>query len=118
MTPVPGRRGLEQHAAATEFAEDFMRNGVLVDGHVDHSLLGGFGGLADGLAHFVRLAETDADAAVVVTGDDERAEAEAASALDDLCASVDEDHLLRRFLWFLVELWIGRICFGIFFELA
>ena len=82
-----GRSWLEQHAAATEFAEDFMRDGVLVNGHIDHSLLRGFGGLADGLADFVGLAEADADAAVVVAGNDQSAEAEATSALDDLWRS-------------------------------
>ena len=39
-----------------------------------------------------------ADAALLVAHDDERAEIEAASALDDLGGAVDEDHLLGQLL--------------------
>ncbi len=52
-----GRGGLEQHATATEFADDFMRNGILVDGHLDHPFLRRLGRLANGLADFVGLAK-------------------------------------------------------------
>jgi hypothetical protein len=97
------RCGLKQHAAASKLTEDFVRNGIFVDGDVDHSLLGRFGGFANGLADFVGLAETNADATTVIAGNDQRTKAETPTTLDDLRAAVDEDHLLDRFLWFLLE---------------
>ena len=41
--------------------------------------------------NFVGLAVADADVALAVAGDDERAEAERSAALDDLGAAVDAD---------------------------
>jgi hypothetical protein len=53
--------------------------------------LASFGGLLDGAGDLVGLAVADADVALAVAGDDERAEAERAAALDDLRAAVDAD---------------------------
>ena len=58
------------------------------------SRLADFGRLADRLRHFARLAVAEADAALLVADDDERCEAEATSALDDLGDAVDVDQLV------------------------
>src|SRR6185369_293856 len=51
----------------------------------------------DRLGHLARLAQPDADVAGAVADDDDRAEAEAAAALDDLGHPVDlDDALLER----------------------
>ncbi len=89
-----GGGGLEQDAAAAEFPDDFMGDGVLADGDLDEGFAGGIGGLADRLGDLVGLAETEADAPGAIARDDEGAEGEAASAFDDLCASVDEHDFL------------------------
>ena len=54
------------------------------------------GGLADRLGDLVGLAETDPDLALAIPDNEERAEAEATSALHDLGASIDEDNLLEK----------------------
>ena len=64
--------------------------------------------LADGLGHFVRLAESDAHVTGFVTDDDERAEAEAPAALDDLGDAVDVDDALLELLF--VDLQSRRAC--------
>ena len=50
--------------------------------------------LADRLGHLARLAVAEADAALQVAHDDERGEAEALAALDDLGDAVDVHELL------------------------
>jgi hypothetical protein len=65
-------------------------------------LAGRIGSFADGFGDFVGLAETDADLAFAVTNDEERAEAEAATALDDFGASVNKDDLLEQIGFVLV----------------
>ena len=92
-----GRRRTQQHAATTELAHHLVRDRVLVHGHFDHRLAGGFGSLADRFGDLVGLAEPAAYLAVVVTRDDQRAERETASTFDDLGASVDEHDLFGRF---------------------
>jgi hypothetical protein len=52
--------------------------------HEDHVALGRFGRLADRFRHFARLAVTEADAALLVTNNDEGCKTEAAAALDTL----------------------------------
>src|SRR5204862_3192666 len=52
-------------------------------------------GLADGLAHLVRLAGGDADVPLPVAHGDQRVEAEPPAALDDLGDAVDGDHVLE-----------------------
>ena len=54
-----GRSRAEQHAAAAVLADDFMRDGVVAHGDLDHGFLGRLGSLANRFADFVRLAETD-----------------------------------------------------------
>jgi len=89
-----GRSGLEKDAAAAELADDLMRNRVVANCDLDEGFAGGIGSFANGLGDFVGLAEAEADLAGAVTGDDECAEGEAATALDDLGASVDENDFL------------------------
>src|SRR5687768_463520 len=53
--------------------------------------------LADGLGHFACLAQPDANMALAVTDNDDRAEREAPAALDHLGNAVDlDDTLLER----------------------
>ena len=64
----------------------------------NHLRAGEFAAATDRVRDFPRLAETDANAAFFVADDNERAEIEPASALDDLGGAVDEHHLLDEFL--------------------
>ena len=89
-----GGSGLEKDASTAEFADDLVGNRVFADGNFNQGFASGIGGFADGLGDFVGLAEAEADFAGAVAGDDEGAEGEAATALDDLGASVDEDNFL------------------------
>jgi recombinational DNA repair ATPase RecF len=54
-----------------------------------------FRSFADRLRYFIRLAKPDADFAVVIARDDQRAKAETAAAFHYLRAAVDKDHFLR-----------------------
>ena len=74
-----------------------MRDGGPDHGHGDHVLLGDVDALADGVRYFARLAQPCADAALAVTDDDERAEREAAPALDHFRDAVERDDLLLEF---------------------
>src|SRR5690606_29831164 len=89
-----GRGGLEEDLAAVGHAEHVMGNRVALELHVDHVLVGVGGALPDRLGNFVGLAVADADLALAVADNGERGEAEAAAALHDLGAAVDEDDLL------------------------
>jgi hypothetical protein len=94
MTPVPSDAGRSITWPGAEAADDVVRDRALGDGHLDHALLRLLDPLADRLRHLVRLAETEADAAVRVADDDQRAEAEAPAALHDLRDAVDVNDLL------------------------
>jgi hypothetical protein len=59
-------------------------------------LAGRIGGFADRFGDLVGLAETNADLAFAVPDDEKRAEAETATALHDLGASVDEDDFFEQ----------------------
>ena len=74
-----------------------MRNGVTAELDLDKILLGLLGALADALGHFLGLAVTDTDLALLVTDDDECSEAEATTALHDLGTTVDMNNLLDVF---------------------
>lgn len=60
IRPVPGGGGLQKHLAAAEFGVDFMRNRAVGDGDRAKLALGGFRSLADGVCHFIGLAEAEA----------------------------------------------------------
>src|SRR5262249_33959867 len=86
--------------------EDLARRVVLVDlvrdrradgGHADEMLLRVLDTLADGLGDLRGLAEAHTDGPAAVADDADRAEAEAAAALDDFGHAVDlDDALLER----------------------
>src|SRR3954468_18640276 len=86
----------EEDLAAVEFAEDLVRDRAALELHGNHALLGGLGGLLDGVGDLIGLAVADADVALAVADDRESGEAEATSALHDLGATVDEDDLLDQ----------------------
>src|SRR5271163_1304748 len=73
-----------------------MGDGGTAEGNRFEMLAGGIGGFADGFGDLIGLAKTDADLALAISHDEERAEAEAATALDDLGASVDEDNFFEQ----------------------
>ena len=62
--------------------------------HLDEVLLGVLDALADRFRNLAGLAQPDADVAGAVADDDDRAEAEAPAALDDLGDAVDLDDAL------------------------
>ena len=66
------RSWLEKNTTSTELTEDLMRNGVFVNGDIDHPFLRGLGGFADRLADFIGLAKADPNAAIVIARDDQR----------------------------------------------
>jgi hypothetical protein len=74
----------------------FVGNSILAYGDFDQRFLGGLTCFADGFGHFVGLAEAATNLTLPVAGHDQRTEAEATAAFDDLSASVDEDYLLRE----------------------
>src|SRR5688500_9416670 len=86
------RRRLEQHAARTELADHLVRNRrALAERDPDQVLLCRLDALLDGRRHFLRLADAEADDAVAVADDHQRAEAQVLAALDDLRHAVDRD---------------------------
>ena len=97
ITPVPSAAGRSTTRAGAEMPDDFMRNGAVVQRHADQAFLGAIDALANRLGHFVGLAQAEADQPVMIAGDHQRAEAEAASALHDLRDAVDMDDLLFDF---------------------
>src|SRR5450756_1083282 len=90
----PLRGGLEQHPGGRELGADLVRDGGPHGRDSDEVLLRVLDALADGLGHLAGLAEPGADVAVAVTDDDDRGEAEASPALDDLGDAVDLDDTL------------------------
>ena len=99
MTPVPGEAGFRKTRAGAEVAERLVRNGDAVERHPEDVLPRLVVALADRLGDLVRLAEADADVPGLVADDDERAEAEAPAALDDLGDAVDVDDALLELLF-------------------
>ena len=83
-----------------------MRNGAARKRHADQSFLGDLDPLADGRRNLFGLSEAKAHMAIAVTHDDERAEREVFSSLDDFRDAVDADDLV-----FEVEL-AGIDCFS------
>ncbi len=74
----------------------FVWNGRILQGDADHVLLGHFAPLADRFGNFHRLAQANADMTVFIARHDQRAKAEAASALDDFGGAIDKNHLLAQ----------------------
>ena len=79
-----GAGRLEQHDACAELGLHLVRNRAVEARHADQLLLGALRGLADGIRHFTRLADADANAALLVTHHDHGAEGETTATLDDL----------------------------------
>src|SRR5436309_6622547 len=89
-----GRGRLEQHAPGAVVTDDLVRDGRARERDLDHAAAGGFDGLANRLAHLVRLAGGHPDASLSVAHGDERVEAEAPAALHDLRDAVDGNDVL------------------------
>ena len=81
---------------APKLADDAVGDGAPFERDLEQVLLGLLGALADRLGHLVGLAERRADVAVLVADDDQRGEAEAPAALDDLGHAVDVDDAVDR----------------------
>ena len=92
VTPVPGRAGTSTTVLAPLVPFDHMRNRRALEVHAEHLLAGVLGGFFDGRRNFVGFAVPDADVSAAIAGDDQRAEAERATALDDFGAAVDADN--------------------------
>jgi hypothetical protein len=73
-----------------------MGNGRFLQGNRDQMGLGHFAALADRFGNFNRLAQAQADAAMLITGDDERAKTEAASAFDHFGGTIDKHHFFDK----------------------
>ena len=73
-----------------------MQRAAFAQRHADEIALGSVSRLADRFRHFARLAVAEARSALLVADDDERGEAEAASALHDLRDAVDVNELVRK----------------------
>ena len=100
------RRGRAEEAPCRRRSGRTTRAGSVdaVERHLEHVLARLIVALADGLGHLVGLAEADADVTRLVADDDERREAEAPAALDDLGHAVDvDDALLELFFVDLIE---------------
>ena len=73
-----------------------MQRTAFTQRHANEIALGSVGRLADRFRHFARLAVAEAGTALLIADDDERGEAEAASALHDLRDAVDVNELVRK----------------------
>src|SRR4051812_47492349 len=83
--------GSQDDRAGAAAALDGVRDGGALQVHLEHLLAGVLGPLLDRVRDLVGLAVADADVALAVADDDQRAERERAAALDDLRAAVDAD---------------------------
>ena len=98
MMPVPGGAARRIHlAGAVAAGHVVMQRAAFAQRHADQAALGGVGRLADRLRHLARLAVAEADPALLVADDDQRGEAEAASALHHLGHTIDVDELVGEF---------------------
>ena len=84
----------QQHDAGSLLALDGVRDRALDARDLEEVLLGLLDTLGDRGGHLLGLAVADADGAVAVADHDERGEAEATAALDDLGDAVDRDDAL------------------------
>src|SRR5438309_6188628 len=91
----PRGRRLYEHPSRSVVAHDFVGDGAAGERDLGEPPARRLHGLADGLAHLVRLAGGDADVPLSVAHGDQRIEAEPPAALDDLGDAVDGDHVLE-----------------------
>src|SRR3954470_16350372 len=89
-----GAGRLEEHDTGSRLTLHGVRDGAGDAGHLVEVLLGLLDALGDRRGHLLGLAVADAHGAVTVADDDQRGEAEAPTALDDLRHAVDGDHAL------------------------
>src|SRR6266542_6285459 len=86
---------LEQHLARAEVADDLVWNRPAArDRDCEHALLRRLARLADRLRDLVRLAQPDADPALLIAHRDDGVEREPPATLDHLGAAIDLDHAL------------------------
>jgi len=85
-------------------AKSFVRQRGALERHVNHVGARSLATFANGVGHFTRFAQTDANLAQLVAGNYQGAEAESATALHDLGRAVDEHDLLGQFMAGGVEL--------------
>src|ERR1700723_1721293 len=86
--------GPQHYPSSAETSDDFMRNSTVLNRHAHQAFLGAIDALANRLGHFVGLAEAESHQAVMIARNYQRAEAEAATALDDFRDAVDMHDLL------------------------
>src|SRR6185312_13845122 len=92
----PEARGLQHHARRTVMRQQWVRDGRALHRHADHLLAGQCRALTDRFWDFIGLTQSDADAAIAIAHDDERAKAEAPPTLDHLGHAVDVDDLFSQ----------------------
>ena len=89
MTPVPGAAGLSSTVAAPTSWRTSCGIVFSTIGTVTRFFFACFDGFANRFGNFARLADREADLTLAIADDDERAEAEALAALDDLRDAID-----------------------------
>src|SRR6266700_4479760 len=77
-----GRGWAQQNVRAAKAPGDLVRNRAVAEGDAHHGRASDFAAFADRIGHFPGLAQSDADAPTLVAHHHQRAETEAASALD------------------------------------
>src|SRR5687767_13848563 len=91
------RRRAQQNVSTAIAGNDLVGNGAVFQGDRNHLGLGDFATFADSIGDFTCLAETDADAALLVANNDESTEAETATTFDDLGGAINKHNLLAQF---------------------
>ncbi len=86
--------------SATDFGLDFVGQSTFVSRNRYEILFGDVGGFGDSGCDVSAFSRTDADAILAVTNDDEGAEAEATTALDDTRDAVDVEGSFVKLLFF------------------
>src|SRR5690606_3681609 len=99
------RGGRPKHdLTRAEVAPDEVRNRGAVERDAEDTLPRTLGALTDGIGNFLGFAEAHANLPVAVAHDDEGAEAEAPTTLDDLGHAVDVDHPLLELVALFLDL--------------
>src|SRR5229473_1071646 len=92
------RRRAQIHPARAVTAGDIvMQRTAFAQRYAGEVALGRFGGLADRLGNFARLAVAESDPALLIADDDEGRKTEALAALDHLRHTIDVDELVDEF---------------------